>query len=1000
MCYSFRNPRWLRGLIFPLIVSASQLQAQVSIQVASLPGSNWQLAPQAEIKEGGENISTPGYVADSWVPAQVPGTVFNSYVLAGEEKDPNYGDNIRQVDKSKYERNFWYRTDFTVPDSFHPGRVWLNLDAVNRDADVFVNGKNVGSMHGFFQRGRFEITDVMVAGKNSLAVLDYCPQVGGNGNASSPAFICSRGWDWMPWVPGLNMGIYKNVYLTHTGDVSLIDPWIRTEQASPQEADLSIQTDLKNDSTLAEQGQLVGVINPGNITFSRDVTLQPGETQTVNLTTTNTSALHIASPRLWWPNGYGDPNLYTIRLAFRTTAGDSDEKNIIFGIRKYTYDTDNDTLHFHVNGVSVFPKGGDWGMAEYMLRCNAADYDLKLRLHREMHFNMIRNWVGMTPDEAFYNACDKYGVMVWDDFWDSGNDGLPTDMEVFHANAIEKIKQFRNHASIALWCGRNEATPPEPINGWLRDAVKTYDGDDRYYQENSHSVDISGSGPWNDLDLKQYFKGVPAYWGQAHNEPYGMRSEVGIATFTNFDSFKKFMPPGSWWPRNKMWNDHYFGKTGDWRSGGSAGPDGYAAHISQRYGTPAGIEEFCNKAQLLNYEAMKAMFEGWLDHSDQDASGILIWMSQSAYPSLIWQTYDYYYDLTGSYWAAKNACEPVHIYWNENDDRIRVVNTSGREVGGLTAEAWIFNMDGTQKFDKKTAPFTSQPDKVANCFTLTYPDGLSDTHFIRLKLTDASGKLVSENFYWRGNKYLDFRALANLKPVKLDIQTTTPTVEGDQAQITAQITNPADSQTMAFFIRSMLVKPSTGDQILPTIISDGYFSLIPGETKKVVFQYDPSLAGGEIPQVRFDCYNNYPKILSPVVKTDNLARGKIVTVSSTDDADGGDAAVDGDHNTRWSSAYSDPQWIMIDLGKSEAISHVRLFWETAFAQAFSLQTSEDGQNWTSIYSTDNGKGGVDDLKDLNGQGRYIRMLGTARGTKYGYSLYEFEVYGPNGKADN
>jgi hypothetical protein len=152
MCYSFRNPRWLRGLIFPLIVSASQLQAQVSIQVASLPGSNWQLAPQAEIKEGGENISTPGYVADSWVPAQVPGTVFNSYVLAGEEKDPNYGDNIRQVDKSKYERNFWYRTDFTVPDSFHPGRVWLNLDAVNRDADVFVNGKNVGSMHGFFQR--------------------------------------------------------------------------------------------------------------------------------------------------------------------------------------------------------------------------------------------------------------------------------------------------------------------------------------------------------------------------------------------------------------------------------------------------------------------------------------------------------------------------------------------------------------------------------------------------------------------------------------------------------------------------------------------------------------------------------------------------------------------------------------------------------------------------------------------------------------------------------
>ncbi|MGA3172657.1 MAG: discoidin domain-containing protein, partial [Chthoniobacteraceae bacterium] len=191
------------------------------------------------------------------------------------------------------------------------------------------------------------------------------------------------------------------------------------------------------------------------------------------------------------------------------------------------------------------------------------------------------------------------------------------------------------------------------------------------------------------------------------------------------------------------------------------------------------------------------------------------------------------------------------------------------------------------------------------------------------------------------------------------------------------------------------------EQILPTTISDGYFSLIPGESKEVTFQYDPSLAGGEMPQVRFECYNNYPEIPPPVVKTDNLARGKVVTVSSNDgSADGADAAVDGDHYTRWSSDYSDSQWIMIDLGKSEAISRVRLFWETAFGKAFSLQTSEDSQNWATIYSTENGKGGVDDLKDLNGRGRYIRMLGTVRGTNYGYSLYEFEVYGPNGKVDN
>ena len=797
----------------------------------------------------------------------------------------------------------------------------------------------------------------------------------------------------MPPVPGLDMGIYKDVYLSSTQDVTLNDPWVRTEKLSPGSADISVQTDLQNLSSADVQGTLEGEINPGKIAFSQPVTVKSGTTQTVTLTSATVAALHIANPRLWWPNGYGDPNLYTIKVTFKTSSVISDQKTITFGIRKYTYDTEDKTLHFYINGVRVYPKGGSWGMAEYLLRCTAKDYDTKIRFHREMNFNIIRNWMGMTPDEAFYAACDKYGMMVWDEFWLNSMGGKPQDLSVFHDNAIEKVKQFRNHACILLWCGDNEGTPAEPLNGWLRDAVQTYDGGDRYYQPRSNAGNLSGSGPWGNLDLKNYFTGVGLE--RFKGIPYGNRSEIGMATFPNLDSFKKFIPEESLWPGNEMWNKHFFG-----RFAGHANPSGYFADVNHRYGRAKGIEDFCRNAQLLNIETMKAIFEGFLDHSDKDSAGVIIWMSMSAYPSMVWQTFDYYYDLNGAYWGAKSACEPVHIYWNENDDRIRVVNTTGKPVDGLTAEAWIYNLDGSQKYERKSGLIESKPDAVADCFTLTYPEDLTPVHFIRLRLTNRSGALISENFYWRGTQDLNFKALNSLKKVELGLTSQTSQEQGESV-VTATVTNPANSQTVAFAIRPLLIKPSTGGQILPVIISDGYFSLLPGESRQITFRYDPALAGGETPQVRLECYNNFTREKSPPVLPGDLAQNKKVTASSDNrEADGPDAVVDGDLTTRWlSDGKTDPQWIMIDLGSSQKINRVKLLWEKSYAKSYALQVSDDGLTWTDIYQTSTGKGGTEDLTNLSGRGRYIRLNATERVTRYGYSLYEFEVFGPDQPAN-
>ena len=980
-----RSPFRLLPIVLLLAAPATLSPARANSGTAtSLSGDAWKVAPLAEVAAPGEQVSMPGYNDRAWVGAQVPGTVFGSYVRAGLEKEPTYSDNITKVDRAKYDRDFWYRTEFIGPAAGRAGKLWLNFDGVNRDADVFVNGKSVGGMRGFMQRGRFDVTTLVRAGRsNGLAVLDHLPQ--GGANSASPSFICSGGWDWMPRVPGLNMGVYKDVYLSRTSDVSLADPWVRTVLLSRARADLSVQVGLANSSAAPVAGVLSGVIQPGGITFSRAITLSPGESRVVTLDAAAVPALRVRNPRLWWPNGYGDPSLYTCHLAFRVGGAVSDAKTVHFGIRKYAYDTDGGVLHFHVNGVRVFPKGGNWGMAEFMLRCHGTDYDTRLRFHREMHLNMIRNWMGMTADEAFYDACDRTGMMVWDEFWLNSGGSLPSDVNVYRENAVEKIKQVRSHACVALWCGENEGDPPAPLNDWLRADILAYDGGDRRYQPNSHAGGLSGSGPWRNLGLKQYFRNV----GNGSNiGDYGMRSEIGTATVPALSSVKRFLPLADLWPRNALWVQHFLGSTAT-----NAGPDGYNGDLEARYGQAGSAADYCAKAQLLNQETMKAIYEGWLDHIGSGASGVLIWMSQSAYPSFVWQTYDYYYGLTGAYWGARAACEPAHIYWNADDDRIRVVNTGLRSFPALRAEAWIYNMDGSQKLHV-AGRVASRPGTAADCFMLHYPLGLSATHFLKLRLTDAAGAVVSENFYWRGTKYQHYAALNGLKRVKLRASSRLTTA-GGMDTLRADITNPAGSGVVAFAVQATAVRGQADTAILPAFVSDGDFSLLPGETKHLTLQFAHAQEGNGPPRLAVDCWNDAPKF-HPVVDTDDLALDRPALASSTDpDGDGPDAAVDGESTTRWSSALgSDPQWLRIDLGKFEPISRVELLWEAAYAKSYQIQVSDDGAHWTDIYRTVTGHGGAEDLPDLSGRGRYVRLYGTQRGTQWGYSLYEFKVYGP------
>lgn len=976
----FKRKTFSKFLILISTCSYSLAIAQnTAISLESSKKQRWYVKAQAET---GKDILDRNHKPEGWTPAIVPGTIFTSFVSAGLEKDPNFGDNIHQVDKTKYDRSFWYRTNFEAPKVDNKNKIWLNFKGVNRKADVYVNGTLLGSLDGFMQRGQFDISELIKGNQeNSLAVLVYGPKQP-LANVGSPNYVSSAGWDWMPYVPGLNSGITDKVYLSCTGDLTIHDPWVRTELPTNGRADISIALQIKNNSPQDKEGTLTGTIMPGNIHFTQKIRVSSNSLRDFKLNKKAFEQLAINNPKLWWPNGYGEQNLYDLKLNVTIDNIESDEQHIKFGIKRYSYDTIGRVLHLAINGKPLFIKGGNWGMSEYMLRCRGEEYDTRIRLHKEMNFNMIRNWIGSTTDEEFYEACDKYGIMVWDEFWLNSNPNLPADIHVFNANAIEKVKRFRNHPSIAVWCADNEGWPEPPLSNWLKEDIQTFDGGDRMYQANSHADNLTGSGPWAAKDPRFYFTAYPT--GLGGNRGWGLRTEIGTAVFTNFESFKKFMPEDSWWPRNEMWNKHYFGPNAF-----NAGPDEYDEAIKVGYGLPKGIEDYCRKAQFINLESNKAMFEGWLDHMGEDASGVMTWMSQPGYPSMVWQTYDYYFDLTGAYFGAKKACEPIHIQWNPVNNAIKIINTTRGDNEDLTASAEIYNLNGHEvKQYARTAKVSSSANTATEVFRLNFsvnqfdlakgksvtassndfdaknvndsnsssrwsskyndnewvcvdlgrmevingvglnweeayakafkieisednvhwtnvyqtdegrvglqkinfPEvraryvkmhgiergswwgyslydfevyqgdiaspGLSDVHFIKLKLADKNGKIISDNFYWRGNKRKDYTALNTLEKVDLKVEYNTKKING-KTYITASIKNPTSSKSAAFGIRVMLTKASNGDQLLPAIFSDNYFSLMNGESKSVQIEFDDKALGLDHFILTCEPYNNH-----------------------------------------------------------------------------------------------------------------------------------------------
>ncbi len=833
-----------RGGLVAVAAPAAKPDAAGGLDLA---GGAWRVERSSLVETGGETLSRAGFTDASWVVATVPGTVLTSYYNAGAIPDPNFGENQLYVSDSYFYSDFWYRTEFDAPVVDAGEIAWLNFDGVNWKAEIFLNGKRLGRIDGGFMRGRFDVSGTLLAGRrNALAVrieknatpgstkqktFETPGRNGGALGADNPTYHASIGWDWIPTIRGRNTGIWGNVSLTKTGAVTLDAPFVSAAMALPDtsKADVNVAVDVVNHGASAVEGTLR--LRFGSVEVAQKVSVAGGETTTVTLDPAQHAELRLKNPELWWPAGYGEPHLYDVEIRFEVEGRTLDRKSLKFGIRQMSSNEEGGKLRLYVNGRRFICRGGNWGFGESMLRYRAREYDAAVRYHREMNFTMIRNWVGQIGDEAFYDACDRHGVMVWQDFWLANPwDGpVPNDDAMFMANAKDLLLRIRNHASIGLYCGRNEGYPPKTLEKGLRKMLAELHPGIAYIPSSADDV-VSGHGPYHALPPVDYFRMADSK----------LHSEIGMPNIPPMESVRLMMTESAMWPQGLQWGLH------DFCLNGAQGGRSFRSIIDESYGGADSAEEWVSLAQFVNYEGYRAMFES----QGKYRAGLLLWMSHPCWPSFVWQTYDYYFEPTAAYFGCRKASEPLHIQWNRDAETIEVVNYSAGDRRGLRVGVEILNMNGAHA-GYETATVSSQEDSVVTAMRMEYPKGLSPVHFLRLTLIEGD-KTVSENEYMRSVVEGDYRAIRQLAKARVQAATKAER-EGDVWRLTTELHNT--SAWPALMTRMKAVRAVSGDRILPAIYRDNYVTLMPGERRTLETELQHADTRGETPKIVVGGFN-------------------------------------------------------------------------------------------------------------------------------------------------
>ena len=851
-----------------------RLAAIVLLSLSAIPAAlaetstplreGWNVQSACKLQEDGASISTASFHPDRWITATVPATVLAAQVAAGEFKDPYYGMNLRNIpgtsypvghnfsnldvpEDSPYHCGWWYRKEFSIPAADKGKTIWLHFGGINYRADVWVNGKKVADkaqVAGAYRTYDFDVTGFVETGKpNVVAVETFAPE----------AKDLGINWvDWSPCPPDKDMGLPGEVELKTSGPLSLRSPMATTHFTDPslKEADLTVYAELHNASDKTVRGSVTGTV--ANVALQQQVELAPHEDKTVVFTPENFSQLKIRNPRVWWPEQMGTPNLETLTLRVVENGKTSDEKSVRFGIREMTSElTDKNYRLFRVNGKPILIRGAGWSQ-DMLLREDPARLRDQFRLVRDMHLNTIR-LEGKLENDEFYDLADEMGILIMPgwcccDQWEHWKDWTPENYSVAADSLRSQMLRIRHHASIFVWLNGSDNAPPADVEAaYLKIEAETHWPNPTISAASSRTTTVSGingvkmTGPYDWVD--------PSYWyvDKDNGGAYGFITETGPGpAIPNIASLRKFIPADQFWPAgatgapDSAWAYHFGG-------GKFTNPTVFDEAMHATYGKPQSMEEYVRVSQTMAYDGERAMYEAY-SRNKYTSTGVVQWMLNNAWPSMIWHLYDYYLDADGGYFGTKKACEPLHIQYSYDDHSVVVVNSTYQPSAALTADVHFYDVNLKQLYTQE-----KQIEAAADSSTrvMAIPDDAfgsgSKVYFADLTLKNANGETVSRNFYWVPSKvstldlaktdythtpvitHEDMTPLFSLPKASIESHVKmSDSPEGRKIEL--QVRNP--SQALAFQV-SFAARTNSGDLIAPVLWSDNYIELMPGESRVI-----------------------------------------------------------------------------------------------------------------------------------------------------------------------
>ena len=760
--------------------------------------------------------------ADGWIPAQVPSTVMG---VLGENT---------QIDKKQFDKGWTYRATFEMPELKEGEHALLDFDGISYRANVWLNNEQIAdsaTMFGPFRQFEYDVTK-QIADDNVLKVEVFRAQPG----EPNIGFV-----DWNPRPLDESMGIFREVRIKTCGNVAVSHSAVRSRVNTEtlKEAWITITTELKNLSDKPVKGTLKGIADESK--FSYPVELAAGET----LRFVAPEEIHIDNPRLWWCHNMGLPELCDLHVEFVENDKVSDKEDVRFGIREiHSYLTDEGYRGYILNGKKVLLRGAGW-TDELSLSDTPETNRLQLEYVRDMNMNTVRLEGFWGSSQNLYDLCDELGLFIlvgWSCHWEWADYiGAPCDdlyggilskenIDLIARSFEDQVMWLRYHPSIIGWFVGSDMIPKPELEKKYQEFLSK--ADDREYIISAKDQKSEISGPSGTKMAGPYEYVGPSYWylPDAPGGAFGFNTETGIGAQLPVKESLQKMLGEKLFPIDDRYNSLCTASSADMNSLKQLNEV-----ISNRFGEAKDIDEYLRRADMLNYESTKAMFESFRARWPH-TTGIIQWMLNGARPGIYWQLYDYFKQPNAAYYGVKKANAPVQLIYDYYNKAVYAVNET-LETAKLKATMKLLKGSNAAEDAKQ---IEVAPGTVIKVFDIDITE--APAAFLFLKLKDGDNEVATnEYFIPAGNdvydwskttwvntpitQYASYAMLDGLCSNKCEID-----VNKGEDDYRVTVYNPTDK--VAFMVR-LTARDKQGNLICPAYWSDNYLTLAPGESRTV-----------------------------------------------------------------------------------------------------------------------------------------------------------------------